>query len=92
MRANQIYLDRAHRQSIVSRRTDNSVKNSWPYLILLLACASAWVQEPTAGPAANEALAKLMAGNQRYVRHKEQHPDQSLARRKEIEGSSIPSR
>jgi carbonic anhydrase len=31
-----------------------------------------------------------MAGNQRYVRHKEQHPHQSLARRKELEAGQHP--
>jgi carbonic anhydrase len=60
------------------------VKKSWSYLILLLAGVGTLAQEPTPDPAADDALAKLMAGNQRYVRHKEQHPDQSLARRKEL--------
>ncbi len=60
------------------------------YLILLLAGACAWAQEPAAGLAADKALAKLMAGNQRYVRHKEQHPDQSLARRKELRTGQHP--
>ena len=62
----------------------------WSCLILLLAGAGAWAQQPAAGPAADEALARLMAGNQRYVRHKEQHPDQSLARRKELEAGQHP--
>jgi carbonic anhydrase len=53
-------------------------------LILLLAGVGAWAQEPATGPAADEALAKLMAGNRRYVRHEQQHPNQSLARRKEL--------
>ena len=66
------------------------MQKSWPYLILLTAGVSAWVQEPTTGPAADDALAKLMAGNRRYVRHKEQHPDQSLARRKELEAGQHP--
>jgi carbonic anhydrase len=66
------------------------VKASWPYLILLLAGFGSSAQEPTPGPAADEALAKLMAGNQRYVRHKEQHPDQSLARRKELRTEQHP--
>lgn len=52
--------------------------------ILLLAGVGAWAQESATGPAADEALAKLMAGNQRYVRHVQQHPHQSLARRKEL--------
>ncbi len=55
-----------------------------------MASVGAWVQEPTSGPAADDALARLMAGNERYVRHKEQHPDQSLARRKELEAGQHP--
>jgi carbonic anhydrase len=60
------------------------VKKPWCYFILLLAGAGARAQESAAGPAADEALAKLMAGNQRYVLHEQQHPNQSLARRKEL--------
>jgi carbonic anhydrase len=66
------------------------MKKSRGYLILLLAGAGTWAQQPAAGPAADEALAKLMAGNQRYVLHKEQHPDQSLARRKQLEAGQQP--
>ena len=66
------------------------MKKSWSYLILLLAGVGAWAQEPAAGPAADEALAKLMAGNQRYVRHEQQHPNQSLARRKELGAGQHP--
>ena len=66
------------------------MKQSWSYLISLLLCVGAWAQEPAAGPTADEALAKLMAGNQRYVRHKEQHPDQSLTRRKELRSAQHP--
>lgn len=60
------------------------MRKPWCYLILLLAGVGAWAQESAVGPAADEALAKLMAGNQRYVRHEQQHPNQSLARRKEL--------
>ena len=66
------------------------MKMSWSYLTLLLAGTGAWAQQPAAGPSADQALAKLMAGNQRYVRHKEQHPDQSLARRKELAAGQHP--
>jgi carbonic anhydrase len=66
------------------------VKMSWSHLIWLLAGVGAWAQEPAAGLAADKALAKLMAGNERYVRHKEQHPDQSLARRKELGAGQHP--
>ena len=60
------------------------------YLILLLTAVGAWAQEQAAGPPADEALAKLMAGNQRCVLHKEQHPDQSLARRTELRVGQHP--
>jgi carbonic anhydrase len=73
-----------------NKESRKSVKTSWPYFVLLLASVGAWVQEPAAGPAADDALARLMAGNLRYVRHKEQHPDQSLARRKELVGGQHP--
>ena len=39
---------------------------------------------------ADEALSKLMAGNERYVRHELQHPDQSLDRRKTLAGGQQP--
>ncbi len=54
-------------------------------LLALSAGTGAWGQMP-----ADEALARLLAGNQRYMRHKEQHPDESLARRKELEGGQHP--
>ena len=66
------------------------MKKPWCYAILLLAGVGAWAQEPAAAPAADEALAKLMAGNQRYVRHEQQHPNQSSARRKELETGQHP--
>jgi carbonic anhydrase len=66
------------------------MRKSWSYLILLLAGVGAWAQEPASGSAADEALARLMAGNQRYVRHKEQRPDQSLARRQELRTGQHP--
>jgi carbonic anhydrase len=66
------------------------MKKPWSYLILVLAGVGAWAQEPVAGSAADDALAKLMAGNQRYVRHKEKHPDQSFARRKELRTGQHP--
>jgi carbonic anhydrase len=52
--------------------------------------ANAWSQEATAGMPADAALAKLVEGNRRYVRDKAQHPDESLARRKELEGAQHP--
>lgn len=54
------------------------------YLVLMLAASGAYAQAPAVGPAADEALAKLMAGNQRYVRYELKHPNKTLARRKEL--------
>ena len=42
------------------------------------------------GLSAKDALAKLIEGNSRYARHKELHPDESLARRKELTGGQYP--
>jgi carbonic anhydrase len=58
--------------------------------LVLLSGAGAWSEQPVEGLAADEALARLMAGNQRYVKHKAQHPDESLARRKELVGGQHP--
>ncbi|HAX41644.1 MAG TPA: carbonic anhydrase [Bryobacteraceae bacterium] len=40
-------------------------------------------QHPTLSPA--QALKRLMDGNERYVQHKEQHPDMSFERRRQID-------
>jgi len=66
------------------------VKKPIYYLVLLWTGVGALGQEPAGGLAADEALAKLMAGNRRYARHQQQHPDQSLARRKELEKGQHP--
>jgi carbonic anhydrase len=58
---------------------------------LMFLCAEAAVlSSETAALSPDDALAKLMAGNQRYMRHKEQHPDESLARRKQLVGGQHP--
>jgi hypothetical protein len=61
-----------------------SVKKSWSHFISLLVSVGAGVQAPAAGPPADQALARLMAGISATSGIKEQHPDQSLARRKEL--------
>jgi carbonic anhydrase len=67
------------------------MRSCYKFLLLALSLGiSTWSQEPAQGIPADEALARLMAGNQRYVRHKERHPDQTLARRKELEGGQHP--
>lgn len=64
--------------------------NSFVWLLLIIASTTAWSQQPANPAAADQALARLMEGNARYARHKEQHPDESLARRKEMEQGQHP--
>jgi carbonic anhydrase len=59
-------------------------------LLLPVVLACAWAEEPAPVASADQALARLVDGNQRYVQHKEQHPDASLARRKEMEAGQHP--
>src|SRR5436309_15742685 len=72
-----------------SCRSGSTMRKSRCCLLLLMAGSAGWTQEPS-GLAADEALGRLMAGNGRYVAHKEQHPDDSLARRKELESGQRP--
>jgi carbonic anhydrase len=58
--------------------------------MLLLGSAGAFGQQHAEGLAANEALTKLMSGNQRYVQHHPRYPNQSLAHRKELAGGQHP--
>jgi carbonic anhydrase len=58
-------------------------------LLALPGAAVAWTQEARALPA-DDALKKLIAGNERYVQGKSQHPDESLARRKELTTGQHP--
>jgi carbonic anhydrase len=59
-------------------------------LLLITAAAMISAQQADIPVAADKALARLIEGNRRYVRHTEQHPDESLARRKELEGGQHP--
>jgi carbonic anhydrase len=59
-------------------------------MIVISAAMAAGAQQPAQSVPADKALARLMEGNQRYVQAKEQHPDESLARRKELEGGQHP--
>jgi carbonic anhydrase len=60
-------------------------------LLLALSCETGTLGEkPVAGLTADQALARLMAGNQRYMKHKAHHPDESLARRKELVSGQHP--
>jgi carbonic anhydrase len=59
-------------------------------VIAFLSGAAAWAQETAPALSPDAALNKLLQGNQRYMRHKEQHPDESVARRKELVSSQHP--
>ena len=59
-------------------------------LLLITAATMISAQQADIPLPADRALARLMEGNRRYARHKEQHPDESLAHRKELEGSQHP--
>jgi carbonic anhydrase len=56
-------------------------------LVLFVTVAGGWGEESLA---ADKALSRLMEGNRRYSQHKEQHPDETLARRKELETGQHP--
>jgi carbonic anhydrase len=55
-------------------------------MVLLVLCGGTVARDQEVGPALSPdaALTRLLEGNQRYTRHKERHPDQSFARRKEL--------
>jgi carbonic anhydrase len=59
-------------------------------LTFLLSGAAAWGQQEAPALPPDHALSRLLQGNQRYTRHKEQHPDESLARRKELINGQHP--
>lgn len=49
------------------------------------------MSKPTVGmPTADQALQRLLAGNQRYVAARQEHPDQAPARRAELSGGQQP--
>jgi carbonic anhydrase len=60
---------------------------SW---ICLLGSAAALGQQHPEGPGADEALTKLISGNQRYVEQHQRYPNQSRAHRKELAGGQRP--
>ena len=55
------------------------------WLLPIAAGTTIWAQQPDNTVPANQALGRLMEGNARYARNKEQHPDETLARRRELE-------
>src|ERR1700751_2922714 len=60
-------------------------------LLLITSCSTGWSEhrDEDAVPA-DQALATLMQGNQRYAQNKEEHPDETLGRRKALESAQHP--
>src|SRR5215471_11591005 len=52
--------------------------------------AAVWAQEGAPALTADQALSKLLEGNARYVALKEEHPDESLNRRRELVSGQHP--
>ncbi len=71
---------------ILATRTSKSCR----WLLLIIATVTAWSQPPASVVSADQALARLMEGNRRYSREKQQHPDETLARRRELELGQHP--
>jgi carbonic anhydrase len=59
-------------------------------IVCLVEMIAGWSQTAGANLSARDALARLMDGNQRYVRLKETHPDESSTRRRELVGGQHP--
>jgi carbonic anhydrase len=59
-------------------------------LLLIAAGIASWGQHADNAVPPDQALARLMEGNQRYARDKEQHPDETLARRRELQDGQHP--
>lgn len=62
-------------------------KKIWGCLLLILSSTPGWCQNSVS---ADRALVKLMEGNKRYSSNREQHPDESLARRRELQQAQHP--
>jgi carbonic anhydrase len=60
------------------------------WLLLSVAIAIAEGQRSGGAIPSDQALAKLIEGNRRYAQNKEQHPDETMARRKELENEQHP--
>ena len=59
-------------------------------MLLLSFGPGAWGQQSASALSADQALSRLLAGNARFVAHKEQHPDQFLTRRRELISGQHP--
>jgi carbonic anhydrase len=59
-------------------------------ILALSGAAIGWTQETPSALSADDALKRLIAGNERYVAAKVKHPDESLAKRKELTTGQHP--
>jgi carbonic anhydrase len=57
---------------------------------LLSGCVAGVRGQETAGLSADQSLSRLLAGNARFVAYKEQHPDESAMRRRELVSGQHP--
>lgn len=63
---------------------------SFGWLLLIAVSVSVWGDDVSSTVSADQALARLMSGNSRYVNGQEQHPDETLSHRKELAGGQHP--
>jgi len=66
------------------------MKSTIVLVLVALTGIAVLADEHPVGISADKAMALLMEGNQRFVAHKEIHPDASLERRHELAGSQHP--
>jgi hypothetical protein len=60
--------------------------------LLITLGTRAWAQHAANAVPADQALVRLMQGNARYARNEEQHPDETLARRRELQARAALDR
>src|SRR5262245_40561826 len=60
------------------------------FAVLCLGFGAVVGQEPASGLSAEQALARLLAGNARFVAHRERHPDITVRRRRALVSSQHP--
>jgi carbonic anhydrase len=82
--------DRLRNAALGIARSEVGALGASCLVLLITAATMISAQQADISFSADRALARLMEGNRRYVRHKEQHPDESVGRRKELEGSQHP--
>lgn len=67
------------------------LRSSFSFWLLLITISTmAWAQHAANAVPADQALVKLRQGNQRYAGNKEEHPDETLGRRRELQAGQHP--